>query len=195
MRKAQKYKKNKHHKGFTLIELLVAVSLFSLIGGAAISLLISGISTQRDSLEKQQLFDQTSFLGEYMSRALRQAKKELGLGCLSPSRVNYQIILSGKGIRFIDKDAKCREFFLDDSGSYGILREDTDVFNAAASTLVDLTSADLDVEAFDLSLRGANQTDNLQPRVTFSLHAKARGATPEIFFQTTISQRRFDVQE
>lgn len=181
--------------GFTLIELLVAVAIFSLIGGAVINLLISGISAQRDSLEKQQLFDQTSLLGEYMSRALRQAKKELGLGCLSPSKSNYQIILSGKGIRFIDKDNTCREFFLDDSGSYGVLREDMDVFNAAASTVVALSSNDLDLKAVGFSLQGENQTDTLQPRVTFSWQMKARGATPEVFFQTTVSQRRFDVQE
>ena len=181
--------------GFTLVELLVGVAIFSLVGGASINLLVSGLSIQRDSFEKQQLFDQTSLLGEYMSRALRQARKELGLGCLSPSKVNYQITLSGKGIRFIDKDSKCREFFFDDTGSYGILREDTDVFDAAPSTLVNLTSNDLDVEALNFSLQGADQTDTLQPRATFSLHVKARGSTPALFFQTTISQRRFDVQE
>ena len=184
----------KLRKGFTLIELLVAVTLFSVIGGAVISLLVSGISTQRDSLGKQQLFAQTSSMGEYMSRALRQAKKELGLGCLSPSRVNYQITQGGKGIKFIDKNNICREFFLDDSGSYGILKEDMNVLDPPVSIVV-LTSNDLDVEAIGFALRDANQTDNIQPGVTFSWHIKARGVKPEIFFQTTISQRRFDVQE
>jgi len=57
-------------QGFTIPELLVALFMFSLIIGGATNLLLSGIAAQRSSLAMQELLDQSSFVAEYMTRAL-----------------------------------------------------------------------------------------------------------------------------
>jgi len=178
-------------KGFTIVELLVAVLIFSLVGGATLNLLVSGISSQRNALARQTLIDETSFLAEYVSRALRQARKELSspLACLSTRGLNYESI-SPERIKFIARDGQCREIFFESIAGFGTIKE-----RIGTGTPAELVSDDLDVEELSFALQGANQTDNFQPRATVSFHMKVRGEKPEIFFQTTISQRSFDVQQ
>ena len=93
-------KKNRE-QGFTIPELLVAVLVFSLVIGAATNLLLSGIAGQRSSLAMQELLDQSSFVAEYMTRALRQAQKDLGPTCLAARGLNYGLTQEGDGIMFI----------------------------------------------------------------------------------------------
>ena len=182
--------------GFTLIEVVVALFIFSLIGGTALNLLVSGIAAQRSSVAGQTLIDQTSFVAEYMSRALRQAGKDLtSSGQCIPRGWNYQII-TATTIRFLDRDNKCRDFFFSTASSqvYQIISANHQVSSPRSEQ--PLTSNNVDVQALTFSAQGENnQTDNLQPRVTFSLQVRAHGEKPSVFFQTTISQRRFDVVE
>ena len=82
------------NKGFTIPELLVAMLVFSLVIGGATNLLIAGLAGQRRSLAMQELLDQSSFVAEYMTRAVRQAQKELFVplppdACLSTRGLNY----------------------------------------------------------------------------------------------------------
>ncbi len=185
------------HKGFTLIELMVAVFVFSLITGGALNLLLSSMKAQKQYLSSQRLYNQSSFAAEYMARALRQARKELTSApnnCLTTvgRGYNYQIAPDQKSIRFLDKNSKCHEFFLTGTD----LRERISS-NALASGFpgfpgisgIPFVSADFPVQSVKFSAIGENQTDVNQPRATFSFMISG------MEFQTTVSQRNFDVQQ
>ncbi len=102
-------------KGFTMIELLVATSVFALILFIVTNLFISIFQQQKRTLSQQELLNQTSYAVEYMSRALRMAKKDTTGGCLDADYIgyNYRSLYEGKGIRFINhsNDDVCQEFF------------------------------------------------------------------------------------
>lgn len=167
--------------GFTLVEILVAVAVFSLIMGVASTVFVSAIKTQRRSLASQELLDQTSYAIEYMSRAVRMAKKDFDGSCTGLANLNYRKIDSR--IIFENYDGFCQEFFLQD----GRLKEDR------AGTENYLTSPDLNIVSFNIGPDDSwDQDDNLQPRVTVSLDIEGKNQT-KIKVQTTISQRNLDI--
>ena len=180
-------KKRIQSKGFTLVELLVSISVFSLIVSAMSGAFISTIRAQRKSLAFQQLLEQSSYLEEYISRSIRMGKKDISGVCIS-AKPNYEITHSNKGIKFLNYNRNCQEFYV--SGSR--LWENKNGVDLA------LTSSNLMVENINIELSGNSQTDNFQPRVTIFLKIKGAGSKPEeqpeIKIQTTISQRNPDVQ-
>ena len=180
-----------HQKGagFTIIELMIAALLFALLAGAILSLMISSISAQRKTLSHQTLIDQSSFVAEYMSRALRQAQQEPSVAaCLPAAGHNYEITRAGQGIRFLDIDAQCREIYLDGD----VIKETID-----AGAAVALTSDKLEVLVLEFSTIGETDADDIQPRVTFFMDITGDAIQPtdrpRIQLQTTISQRHFDI--
>jgi len=186
-----KTRRIKQERGFTLIELLVAVAIFSLIIGGVVNILSSTFRVQRQSLASQELVGQTSFVAEFMSRALRQAQKELEspVECLSTYGYNYELFDSDTRIRFIDKDGDCREFYEEN----GKIKERNISLGGSVS---DLTSDDLNVQILKFYIEGEEQTNDVQPRVTFYMNIEGRGTNgPAIQLQSTISQRRYDVSE
>ena len=175
--------------GFTIIELMIAALLFALLAGAILSLMISSISAQRKTLSHQTLIDQSSFVAEYMSRALRQAQQEPSVvSCLPATGHNYEITRSGQGLRFLDIDDRCREIYLD----VDVIKETID-----AGAAVALTSDKLEVLVLEFSTMGETDADDIQPRVTFFMDMTGDATQPtdrpRIQLQTTISQRHFDV--
>lgn len=171
---------------FTLIEMLVVIAIFFLIGGVISGMFISGISIQRKILTTQEILDQTSFLVEYIGRALRMAKKDdlEGTNCLSGEKVNYEITQGGRGIKFRNYKNDCQEFYL----------EGNQIKENKAGTIFPLTSQKISVKSLKFNLIGEAQEDNFQPRVTISLEIEGRGKSPSKFrIQTTISQRDLDV--
>ena len=174
------------NRGFTIPELLIAVLVFSLIIGGATNLLLSGIAGQRNSLAMQELLDQSSFVGEYMTRSLRQAQKDLGPSCLSTRGFNYEITQGGQGVKFLNIKGQCQEFFLE----AGRIKE-----RLGAEEF--LTSDNLTVTSLQFVLQGESQNDDLQPRVTFAFEIEGQGAKPDarpkLQFQTNVSQRKVDV--
>jgi len=189
-------------KGFTLVEILVVSVIFLLIIGAAAGLFVSLVRHQRRILAKQELLNQISYVMEYMSRALRMAKKELN--CTEPAEPptcscltdigygwNYEITPEGKGIKFINhsEDDVCQEFFWNEAEKR--LEESKD-----GSSFVPLTSDKLQINLLKFNVSGESGGDLLQPRVTIFLEIQAKGAgdQPKIQIQTTISQRNLDVQ-
>jgi prepilin-type N-terminal cleavage/methylation domain-containing protein len=175
-------------KGLTIIEMLVAVTMFSIAVGAISGIFISGIRTQRRVLATQELLDQTSYVLEYMGRALRMAKKDLTGTCITTTGNNYE--LTAEGITFIDhtEDSNCTEFILDGVQIKKRIGVDT----------WDLTSSALQVNFLRFNLSGEPQTDNLQPIVTIFLDVSGRetgfGGRPRIQIQTSVSQRNLDIQ-
>lgn len=171
-----------NEKGITLVEMLVVIGIFSLIAGAISGPFLSGISSQRKILANQEILDQTSYVLEYMSRALRMAKKDQNGTCI-PAKTNYQKLANG--IKFLNYNNECQQFYLEQSQ----LKENK------AGTILPLTSNLIKVRSFRIQLSGETQTDNLQPRVTIFLEVEGRGKNPpKIQIQTTISQRNLDVQ-
>lgn len=177
------------NKGFTLTELLIGMGIFALILGPVTGLLVSGIRLQRQSLAEQQSLDQLSFALEYMSRALRMAKKDTTGNCLSQTGLNYENP-GGQisNIKFINplQNYRCQRFFLEAQ----TLKYD---MGAGESPLA-LTAAKLQVQSLKFNLIGQSETDDLQPRVTIFLKAKPTQSARPIELQTTISQRNLDAK-
>jgi prepilin-type N-terminal cleavage/methylation domain-containing protein len=179
-------KNKKFKKSFTLIELMVSVTVFCLIAASASGVFTSVLQAQRKLLAMQELLSQTSYLEEYMSRAIRMARKDV-LGTCITAKSNYDIV-SGQSIRFVNYKGECQEFYLSSSH----LMEDKD------GVVSELTSDALAVDNFNINLLGNSQSDNFQPRATLFLKMKGTGSRAEqqveIQIQTTISQRKLDVQ-
>jgi len=182
-------------KGYTLIEILVAVSIFTVIISAPTGFLVGSLKAQFKVLALQKLLDQTSYLMEYMSRALRMAQKDTSGTCVTPGEgnnyKNYEKIGS-TGIKFKNYKGECQEFFLDENQHK--LRQS---INGAAS--IPLTSDDLEIVLFKIGSDVSwDQGDQDQPKVTLFLDIKGgrnrnEELRPEIKIQTTISQRNLDV--
>lgn len=201
MHKAMKLNIN-IQKGYTLIEIMVAVAIFFGVLVAPTGFLIVSLKSQMRTLASQELLDQTSYVLEYVSRALRMAKKDKNASCIdlnsnyrkTDSRILAGVTYSGPGIKFesYHDTPVCQEIFLDESD--GRLKESK---NGAAP--LPLTSDDLEVLSFNVSGEESwDQYDNSQPRVTFSLEVKGgKNLKPEIQpkmrIQTTVSQRNLDV--
>ena len=177
------------NKSYTLIEVLVAVSIFTIIIAAPTGFLVGSLKGQQKALASQKLLDNTSYTLEYISRALRMAKKELSApACLSQNGLNYEITQGGDGLKFINYKEECQEFFLEGTR----LKESKDGIENY------LTSEDLEITSLKLKLSGQSQADTDQPRITLFLEIKGGKdlkdeLRPLIKIQTTISQRNLDV--
>lgn len=190
------FSKKENQRGMTLIEIMVATSIFGIIVITAVGILNSAIRVQKRALATQELLDQTSYAIEYMGRSLRMARKDLGLGCLSQSGLNYEIPGAGGGnegtsIRFINhlKDDDCQRIFFDPTTNR-IKQETSD------GTFF-LTSESLYVEEFRFVILGKAQPpiDYIQPRVTMFLKIKPEEeGAPFMNIQTSVSQRNLDFQ-
>jgi len=178
-------------KGFTLVEILVASLVCLLIIGVASGLFVSLIRHQRRVLAKQELLNQTSYIVEYMSRALRMARKDRIGTCLSIGGLNYENpegdISKIKFINHSENDV-CQEFLW--NRVEGRLEESKN-----GNPFIPLTSDKLQINSLKFKVFGEAGGDNFQPRVTIFLEVQIRGTgdQPKIQIQTTISQRNLDV--
>ena len=166
------------NKGFTLIEMVVAVAIFSLVVGAVSGIFVSSLRAQRQSLAYQELLDQTSYVAEYMSRAIRMAMKDMTGECTGEAKLNYAF--SGQCLKFRNYKNECQQFCLEGER----LRNEAGTY---------LTSPSLKVENFNVSLTGETQDDDLQPKVSILLDIKGK-ENSRVRIQTTISQRNLDVR-
>ncbi len=181
-------------KAFTLIEMLITVVIFSIIIGTATGVFVSAIKLQKYNLAYQQLLDQTSYVMEYMDRAIRMAKRNEGPACLGMSEESNYKWGTGYYIEFATYHGQCWKFSLslenDSIGEFNRLRVEQD------GNGYYLTSDDFDVKSFNVVVSGDDGgTDGLQPRVTIFMEVHGRGPDPKpkIKIQTTISQRDLDV--
>jgi len=178
-------------KGFTLIELLITMTVFSIVITTSLGLFSSAFREQRKSIASIYLLNEASYVTEYMSRALRMAKKDLAGTCID-SKYNYQNPGDDTSkIRFLNYHEKCQEFILDGNElKVGISN------TSIPPTEKDfLTPSNLVVEDLNFKIVGGTQDDELQPKVTFILKIKTEELKPqELNLQTTISQRDLDVE-
>ena len=169
------------NKGFTLIEMVVAVAVFTLLVSASSGLFVNALRAQRYSLTTQEILDQTSYVMEYMSRALRMARKDISGECIT-AKSNYQF--EDNCIKFRNYHDECQQFCLDGSRLKEIKGESSNY----------LTSESLTVEGFWVELSGQQQDDYLQPRATILLTISGKEQS-NIKIQTTVSQRNLDIQK
>ena len=197
--------KNQKSKGFTLVELVVVLALFMVVIDVAVSIFINMVKYQKRVLEEQSFINQTSYVEEYMSKALRTAVKDDSGNCLFEGQIEYPgyIYLLTRynidkgfyeGVKFITSNNECKEFFLD---SDGILKE-----TKGGGASQDILSSKFTIEDVrflvngDKTLHGASQNDASQPRITFLIKVlvQGEGDFQEKIIQTTISQINLNTQ-
>lgn len=182
------------NKGFTLIEILVSVAIFGIIVAGPTGLFVLSLRNQNMSLALGETIDNTSHVVEYMSRALRMARKDKAGACITQN-YNYENPGSNTSkIRFLNYRGYCQEFSL--VGSQIIQKESTDGTYGNLGSGLPMTSNDLNIDRFQFLIVGGSQDDNLQPRVTIVFRVKKNSlgnGLPEINVETTISQRNLDV--
>jgi prepilin-type N-terminal cleavage/methylation domain-containing protein len=190
----KKPKQGKSLTGFTLIEIVVVIGIFSLLISSLSLFFVQALQSQRNILATQEVLGQASYVLDYMSRAARMARKDIGGSCTGTAKLNYSTTTSrvlggqtflGPGIKFLNYDNICQEFFLDSADLK--LKE-----SKSAATPVDLTSAGLKVNSFNVALFGETQGDNNQPKATLFLDIKGKNQS-KIKIQTTVSQRNMDI--
>lgn len=169
----------KNNKGFTILELLVAMSIFVLIVGSSVGIFVYGLKIQRRSIAYQQLLDQTSYLLEYMSRAVRMSQKDISGACTGTAKSNYSFSLGC--LRFRNYKGQCQQF----CAASQRLRDENGNF---------LTSSNLSVQTFLVTLFGEGQNDNVQPRVNFYIDIRGR-EDARIITRTDVSQRNLDIKK
>jgi prepilin-type N-terminal cleavage/methylation domain-containing protein len=213
-----KFKISNSDKGFTLIELIVVMAVFLFIIGGALTIFMSIVEHQRRALAEQKLFNQTSYVMEYMSKAMRMAKADTSESCFGAGNEGYIYMLTRpdtfcnsdtdpqcgfyRGIKFINasNDDACEEFYLDNSDlQHPVLKE---IKNNGEPVAV--TSQGLVIDSIKFGINGNNGSngslgyvatgDDEQPRVTISMQIKIPGDTDQQVkkIQTTVSQRNLN---
>ena len=183
--------KTNKESGFVLAELLAVIFALGIIIVVVVDIFLSIIQHQSRLLSEQDLLNQTSYTVEYVSRALRMAKKDTSGLCLGTEKAGYNYVLTneGNGIKFINHSNNdiCQEFFWDSNDKK--IKEIKDSGQA-----VSFISDNLQVNYFKIKLSGESESDDLQPRVTISMEIQVKGSgdLPKKQIQTTISQRNLD---
>ena len=181
-----------NNKGVTLVEMIVTFLIFALIIGAGMGVLVSSIKIQRYNLTQQRIMSQASYAVEFIDRAVRMAQRDEGLGCLFTADLNYEDkLIPGtdiSGLMFVSSDGVCTGIFLDN----GQLKE---YEQGRTPEILELTSSDFNVAAFNYTITGASKLDTLQPKVEIYLEITGTnpGDNPTIKMQTTTSQRNLDM--
>jgi len=177
------------------VELVVVVAILALVIVTTVSLFVSMIRSQKRILAEQELLNQSSYVIEYIGRAIRMAGEDIDGACLGTENIGKSYLLTDKnednplgneysGIKFINSSNKniCQKFVLD--LSYRI-KESKD----GGSTFGFLTADFLQVNFFHFKLYEDSST---QPRVTVFMDIQIKGTEgdePRENIQTTISQR------
>jgi prepilin-type N-terminal cleavage/methylation domain-containing protein len=184
------FKTIKEKKGVTLIELLVVIVMISLTLAGVTGIFRHVVKGQARALTSQQLMDQSSYVIEYMGRALRMAKKDAKGECITDNS-NYQKTKSGNGIKFMNYKEECQEFYLD-TGTNQMMEVRDGVSN-------ELSSEKIEIVSFNIGPDTSWDQNLLQPRVTIFLESKGKREMltseeqPTIKIQTTVSQRNISL--
>ena len=185
-------KKINEQKGFTLIEVLVSVFIFSLIVGGIANALLTTISLQKTISAEQKMMAEVSYVLEYMSRSLRMAQKASNGDCLTEKN-NYEAV--SNGVKFLNYDGKCQEFFIDNTTKTIKQRISSDSKSINFSSSIALTSNNVQVEKLIFNNAGSSWSSpaNNQSKITINLEIKPTSADYSRKFQTTVSQRRLNI--
>ena len=169
-------------KGFTLIELLISITIFSIVITAFLGLFGSAFRWQRESLSTNYLLNNASYITEYMSRALRMAKKDISAVCIAAEHNFTPSDGLSNEITFLNSQGECQRFFLQS--------EALKVEKIGLGVPQFLSPTDIKVKNLKFKVSGGGGADNAQSRVTFVLELEK--GEQVLNLQTTISQRDLD---
>ena len=175
-----------NNSGFTLVELLVVIATFVVIVITSVNLFVLMISHQRRSLAEQELLSQTSYVTEYMSRALRMAAKAVDTSCIDEVGKTYQVNTGGTSIKFFNNSNNtCQEFLLQ-SGRINEIKD--------SGSVVPLTTESLLINGFNVKVYGDTVGDQAQPRVVIAIDIERPAQDFQLrkHMQITVSQRNID---
>lgn len=173
--------KTKNCKGITLIEIMISLAIFAIVLVGVVNLFISLLKKQKDLMDRAYVLNSLSYTMEYMSKSIRMAQKDLTGSCIAPGK-NFEQV--GSSLRFKSYNDECQEFFLDSK-----------ILKVSKNNVVhNLTPSNILVDELNFAVVGEVQTDDTQPKVSFSMKAKAQnGQISPLFIQTTVSQRMLDI--
>jgi len=172
----------KPQRGYSITEVLVSVLIFSIIVGAGTGVFVSAIKLQRYNLTHQRLIGQVNYAIEYMTRAIRMARKDNGTCGFNEKNYNYADPPDNNWIKFQTYNGECWKFFLED----GQLKIDKH------GATYELTSSDFQVTDFRINVSG--DESGKQPKATIYMEIKGGGSDPQpkLKIQTTVSQRNLN---
>ena len=183
-------------QGTTLIETLVAAMLFVIVLSAFMGLFTSAFRYQQENMAIAYALNSASYISEYVSRALRMARKDVTGDCTNQSNTNFDASPDSQ-ITFLktenDEDI-CQQFFLTDD-QIKLKKSDDETSNklkpAAGAAL---SPFDLIIDNLKFNVTGDGQANALQPIVTFVFRLSSpKDEFEPMIIQTTISQRDLDV--
>jgi len=176
----------KPQRGYSITEVLVSVLIFSIIVGAGTGVFVSAIKLQRYNLTHQRLIGQVNYAIEYMTRAIRMARKDDGTCGFNEENYNYADPPNNNWIEFQTYNGECWKFFLED----GQLKIDKHIDKHRE--IYELTSSDFQVTDFRINVSG--DESEKQPKATIYMEIKGGGSDPQpkLKIQTTVSQRNLN---
>jgi len=190
----------REHTGFTLIEILIAISIFFIVIVSVVGIFVSALKQQRKSLNRVYLLNHSSYVTEYLSRALRMVRKDRDGQCIGTANLNFSQPAGPGSLRFLKEEKEaggtdlvliCQEVYVD-NGVLRIKRSTDDTANFVY--IEDLSPTDMVVQDIGFAVSGDGQGDDIQPNITFFMLMEAGGTDAEsLRFQSSVSQRELDV--
>lgn len=183
-------------KAFTLVETVVSIALFGFISVILVNIFVSALRTQTRILQNQELMEQSSYSLEYMTRFLRMAKKDTAGSCTGTPNANYGV--GTNAITFLAYDTNAAEYrcrrFLKDGDAIKEMRS-IDTTSANLGTAQAITSSKIKINGLIFGVTGNVVPDTVQPKVTVMVDIKSSdlAGSPEIFIQSSVSQRDLDI--
>ncbi|MBM3206168.1 MAG: type II secretion system protein [Candidatus Staskawiczbacteria bacterium] len=184
-----------NQKGFSLLELVIVLTILVIVIGITSSIFVAMIQNQGRSLKEQEMFSQISYALENFSKMAQTAKKDVNGSCLGSGFINATYLLTHfnasesfyDGVKFINKENECVEFFLDTSGFFKQ--------KIGALSPQNILSTDFDVEYLrfvidgNKSIQASQGGDLTQHRLSILMKATindSRGPQTRVV-QTTVS--------
>ena len=178
-------------KSFALVEMLVAIAIFMITMVAVTSLSISAIRSQKFILANQELFSQSTYAFEYISRALKMATKDGGNECVLDDW--YESPYGTSSVRFLNHNRLCQEFYLDPAGILKERRSDTNRYEDFLDP-TDLTSSHLKINSLVFYIYNYEQPGAALDRVTMMLDIETTKLVdpPQFRIQASMSPRNLE---
>lgn len=181
-------------RGFTLLEMIVSVGLFSVVMLIATSAYLTLISIDREVRTTNEVANNLSFAIDDLARSLRTGSDyRYAGGKLTFTDSNNCTVIYRLSEPIAGKQAlgKCEQ---EPAGGTCATPE---TLACASRDAVPVTDERIDIELFNVYLRGQSTSDTEQPRVTFTLkgvmEVGANSEPAEFIIQGGATQRVIDI--
>ena len=193
----------KSDKGFTLIEMMVAVSIFAIVMMIGVGALLSMVETNRRAEAIHQVMSSLNAAVESMSRSIRVGTTYHCEQSISPMPSTAELSTTkdcdtvNGGVLLGIEASNGKRDNLDDQVVYRLngTKLERSLKAGAATSWVDLTSPEVNIESFKFYVTGSTPGDGVQPRVLVTIKGSIqlpKGAT-SFLVQTTVVQRLIDL--